>query len=165
MDYDRRVEIRNELLEMGATVSNPGTRPQTVIDIGSQFETFSSLAGRTPQRPLFRPKTTPARSTIASTLVGTDGARYYDGSSTDSSSTEINAFSEDELDDEDHDGMNYHLILHQNRANENDQDDPLVQESKFDTRNKSFLILKSSSSCFITHHTQRPSSSQRRDIN
>ena len=131
MDYDRRLEIRNELLEMGATVSNADTRPQTIIDIGSQFETFSSLAGRTPRRSLTRPKTTHTRSTVTSTVIGTNGARYYDGSSTDSSSTEINAFSEDELDDEDHDGMNYHLILHQNRSHETNPHEPLVQESKF----------------------------------
>ena len=103
-----------------------------MIDIGSQFETFSSRAGRTPQRLLpTRSRSTRPRNSNASTIVGTDGARYYDGSSTDSSSTEMDAFSEDGLDDEDHDGMNYHLILHQNRANEPAPTETLVQESKF----------------------------------
>ena len=130
MDYERRLEIRNELLEMGATVSSPGTRPQTVMDIGSQFETFSSLADRNTK--FNRPKN-PAPSHVSSsdsTLVGDDGAHYYDGNSTDSSSTQINAFSEDELDDEEHDGMNYHLILHQKREQPTTLAEPLVQQSK-----------------------------------
>ena len=132
MDYDRRLQIRNELLEMGATVSDAGTRPQTVIDIGSQFETYSSLADRSQRLPLQQAKNKPSKTPLFhsdSTITGDQTERYYDGDSTDSS-TQINAFSEDELDDDDHDGMNYHLILHQNRSNEPEFAEPLVQQSK-----------------------------------
>ena len=118
---------------MGATVTNLGPPPTTIMDIGSQFETYSSLAdrnqsrsrSRTVDKKILRNK----RSYAATTVYAPDGNNYYSGSSTDTS-TLYDVFSEDELADDEHDGMNYHLILNQNRHESFAPDEPKMQQSK-----------------------------------
>ena len=147
--------IRNELLELGATVSNLGPAPRTVMDIGSQFETFSSLADRRPNRSSTnRPKENilrPKRSYIESTQADTDGNIYYSDNSTETS-THYDIFSENELDDEEHDGMNYHLILNQNRDGNTDNHEPQFQQSKIFIILFAFEFTDSFSSSKFTHH-------------
>ena len=118
---------------MGATVTNLGPAPRTVIDIGSQFETYSSLADRSTIRPRNsfiqeRKSSRNKRSYAETTIAASDGNIYYSGSSTDNSTT-YEVFVEDELDLDEHDGMNYHLILNQKNDDDKVSDEPQFQQS------------------------------------
>ena len=115
LDYDRRLRIRNELLEMGATVSNI-SEPDP-YDLGSQFETFSTRNDRCRVRH-------PSTDSDDSTLIGNRNSRPIGSQSSESticpgpstistSKTHIepSAFSEDGLDSDDQNGMNYQMLL------------------------------------------------------
>ena len=137
LDYQKRLDIRNELLEMGASVGNL-TVPSP-YDIGSQFETFSSRIGhvRSQSRKKTRGSTSqqepnqPSSSYQATDDTTTNADQFSDCSST-VYSTQYDGHTEDGLDDDDeHAGMNYQMLLHYTGTPVNKDTDPNFQQSKF----------------------------------
>ena len=140
LDHERRLAIRNELLEMGATVSNiSDPRP---YDIGSQFETFSARTDRTKEQT--KAQVTDYDSDD-STLLGGAASHISDNTSTNTTITQgastISAsdgtsqpfipFSEDGLDSDDQDGMNYQMLLNYQGKSYDDEFEPQFQKGNY----------------------------------